>query len=153
MTNRSESESVLNKLLVQLFRDILDIEEKWLQNSEFSDLSVTEIHVIEAISLDKERTMSEVAYDLSITVGTLTTAINKLVKKGYVDRRRIEEDRRVVLVMLTDKGKEVFKYHEEFHNDMVKCTIDSFSKEEEIVLVSALKRVSEFFEEKYHLIK
>ena len=147
MTNRSESESVLNKLLVQLFRDILDIEEKWLQNSEFSDLSVTEIHVIEAISLDKERTMSEVAYDLSITVGTLTTAINKLVKKGYVDRRRIEEDRRVVLVMLTDKGKEVFKYHEEFHNDMVKCTIDSFSKEEEIVLVSALKRVSEFFEE------
>ena len=153
MTNRSESESVLNKLLVQLFRDILDIEEKWLQNSEFSDLSVTEIHVIEAISLDKERTMSEVAYDLSITVGTLTTAINKLVKKGYVDRRRIEEDRRVVLVMLTDKGKEVFKYHEEFHNDMVKCTIYSFSKEEEIVLVSALKRVSEFFEEKYHLIK
>lgn len=153
MTNRSESESVLNKLLVQLFRDILDIEEKWLQNSEFLDLSVTEIHVIEAISLDKERTMSEVAYDLSITVGTLTTAINKLVKKGYVDRRRIEEDRRVVLVMLTDKGKEVFKYHEEFHNDMVKCTIDSFSKEEEIVLVSALKRVSEFFEEKYHLIK
>lgn len=153
MTNRSESESVLNKLLVQLFRDILDIEEKWLQNSEFSDLSVTEIHVIEAISLDKERTMSEVAYDLSITVGTLTTAINKLVKKGYVDRRRIEEDRRVVLVMLTDKGKEVFKYHEEFHNDMVKCTIDSFSKEEEIVLVSALKRVSEFFEEKYYLIK
>ncbi len=153
MTNRSESESVLNKLLVQLFRDILDIEEKWLQNSEFSDLSVTEIHVIEAISLDKERTMSEVAYDLSITVGTLTTAINKLVKKGYVDRRRIEEDRRVVFVMLTDKGKEVFKYHEEFHNDMVKCTIDSFSKEEEIVLVSALKRVSEFFEEKYHLIK
>lgn len=153
MTNRSESESVLNKLLVQLFRDILDIEEKWLQNSEFSDLSVNEIHVIEAISLDKERTMSEVAYDLSITVGTLTTAINKLVKKGYVDRRRIEEDRRVVLVMLTDKGKEVFKYHEEFHNDMVKCTIDSFSKEEEIVLVSALKRVSEFFEEKYHLIK
>ena len=53
MTNRRESESVLNKLLVQLFRDILDIEEKCLQNSEFSDLSVTEIHVIEAISIDK----------------------------------------------------------------------------------------------------
>lgn len=153
MTNRRESEDVLNKLLVQLFRDILDIEEKWLQNSEFSDLSVTEIHVIEAISIDKERTMSEVAYDLSITVGTLTTAINKLIKKGYVDRRRIEEDRRVVLITLTEKGKEVYKFHEEFHNDMIKYTIDSFSIEEEMVLVSALKKISGFFEEKYHLIK
>ncbi|SCJ96886.1 Multiple antibiotic resistance protein marR [uncultured Clostridium sp.] len=153
MTNRRESENVLNKLLVQLFRDILDIEEKWLQNSEFSDLSVTEIHVIEAISIDKERTMSEVAYDLSITVGTLTTAINKLIKKGYVDRRRIEEDRRVVLITLTEKGKEVYRFHEEFHNDMIKYTIDNFSIEEEMVLVSALKKVSGFFEEKYHLIK
>ena len=153
MTNRRESESVLNKLLVQLFRDILDIEEKCLHNSEFSDLSVTEIHVIEAISIDKERTMSEVAYDLSITVGTLTTAINKLIKKGYVDRRRIEEDRRVVLITLTEKGKEVYKFHEEFHNDMIKYTIDSFSIEEETVLVSALKKISGFFEEKYHLIK
>lgn len=153
MTNRSESESVLNKLLVQLFRDILDIEEKWLQNSEFSDLSVTEIHVIEAISMDKERTMSEVAYDLGITVGTLTTAINKLIRKGYVNRRRIEEDRRVVLITLTEEGKAVYKYHEEFHNDMIKYTIDSFSHEEEKVLVSALKKISGFFEEKYHLIK
>lgn len=153
MTNRSESENVLNKLLVQLFRDILDIEEKWLQNSEFSDLSVTEIHVIEAISVDKERTMSEVAYDLSITVGTLTTAINKLIKKGYVERRRIEEDRRVVLIMLTDKGKAIYKHHEEFHNDMIKYTIDEFSQDEEKVLVSALRKISGFFEEKYHLIK
>lgn len=153
MTNRSKSENVLNKLLVKLFRDILDIEEKWLQESEFSDLSVTETHVIEAISLDKERTMSEVAHDLGITVGTLTTAINKLIKKGYVNRRRIEEDRRVVLIMLTEKGKEVYKLHEEFHNDMIKYTIDGFTPGEGEVLVKALERVSNFFEEKYHLIK
>ena len=153
MTNRSESESVLNKLLVQLFRDILDIEEKWLQNSEFSDLSVTEIHVIEAISLDKERTMSEVAYDLSITVGTLTTAINKLVKKGYVDRRRIEEDRRVVLIKLTEKGDEAFKSHADFHDDMIKSIMKELPKDEEEILITALKKMVNFFEEKYNLKK
>ena len=150
---QNEARDVLNTLLVDLFNDILKIEASVLKEGEFNDLSVTEMHIIEAIGLDREMTMTEVARDLEITVGTLTTAINRLIKKEYVERRRIEEDRRVVLVMLTDKGKEVFKYHEEFHNDMVKCTIDSFSKEEEIVLVSALKRVSEFFEEKYHLIK
>ena len=56
-----------------------------------------QIHTIEAIGLDRSRTMGEIAHDLRITVGTLTTAITKLIKKGYVERKRIEEDRRVVL--------------------------------------------------------
>ena len=42
------------------------------------------------------KTSSEVAKELSITVGTLTVAINNLVKKGYVERLRSEDDRRVV---------------------------------------------------------
>ena len=96
-------EDILNKLLVQLFNDILQIEEKSLKNTQFTDLSITEIHTIEAIGLDRSRTMGEIAHDLRITVGTLTTAITKLIKKGYVERKRIEEDRRVVLVNLTSK--------------------------------------------------
>ena len=46
-------EDILNKLLVQLFNDILQIEEKSLKNTQFTDLSITEIHTIEAIGLDK----------------------------------------------------------------------------------------------------
>lgn len=93
-----KGKKILNELLVQLFNDILQIEEKSLKNGPLSDLSVTELHTIEAIGMYKERTMTEVAQDLKITVGTLTTAINKLIKKGYVDRKRIEEDRRVFLL-------------------------------------------------------
>ena len=101
----TDNRGVLNNLLVKLFNDILRIEEKSLKKSEeLSDLSVTEIHTIDVIGEKEERTMSEIANDLSITVGTLTTAINKLIKKGYVERRRIEEDRRIVLVKLTEKG-------------------------------------------------
>ena len=88
---RKESEAVLNMLLVRQFNDILKIEGKVLKEGEFNDLSVTEMHIIEAIGIDRELTMSEVANDLDITVGTLTTAINKLIKKEYVERRRIEE--------------------------------------------------------------
>ena len=73
---------VLNELLVQLFNDILQIEEKTLKTGPLSDISVTELHTIEAIGMYSERTMSEVAQDLKITVGTLTAAVNKLIKKG-----------------------------------------------------------------------
>lgn len=89
--------SVVNELLVKIFNEILQIEEKTLKNGHFSDLSVREMHTIEAIGRKEKRMMSEVAQDLGITVGTLTTSINRLIKKEYVERSRIEEDRRVVL--------------------------------------------------------
>jgi len=139
---------VLNELLVQLFNDILQIEENTLKNGNLSDLSVTELHTIVAIGMYQERTMSEVAQDLRITVGTLTTAINKLIKKGYVERKRIEEDRRVVLVHLTKRGKLAYRLHEKFHNDMISDTINGVSKKEEEVLISSLERLNIFFKGK-----
>jgi len=144
---------VLNELLVQLFDNILEIEENTLKNGNLSDLSITELHTIGAIGMYKERTMTEVSQDLKITVGTLTTAINKLIRKGYVERKRIEEDRRVVLVHLTKRGKLAYRLHEKFHNDMINDTINGISEKEEEVLISSLERLNIFFNEKMILIK
>lgn len=146
-----KSRKVLNDLLVQLFNDILLIEEKTLQNGPLSDLSVTEIHTIEAIGMYKDRTMTEVAQDLKITVGTLTTAINKLIKKGYVERKRTEEDRRVVLIHVTKKGKLAYRLHEKFHSDMINETIGVLDEDQEKILVSSLEKLNVFFMEKYEL--
>ena len=148
----NNSHGVLNHLLVKLFNDILRIEENSLKKSStLADLSVTEMHTIEAIGAKKERTMSEVANDLGITVGTLTTAINKLIKKEYVERRRIEEDRRVVLVKLTEKGRDAYKLHERFHLEMIEETIDLLSEDEERVLVNSLEKITQFFHDKYDI--
>lgn len=146
-----KSRKVLNDLLVQLFNDILLIEEKTLQNGPLSDLSVTEIHTIEAIGMYTDRTMTEVAQDLKITVGTLTTAINKLIKKGYVERKRTEEDRRVVLIHATKKGKLAYRLHEKFHSDMINQTIGVLDEDQEKILVSSLEKLNVFFMEKYEL--
>lgn len=146
-----KSYQVLNELLVDVFNDILQIEQTALQNGEFKELSVTEIHTIEAIGMYESRSMSEVAADLKITVGTLTTAINKLINKGYVERKRIEEDRRVVLIQLTKKGKLAFRIHEKFHRDMVRATIEGLSEDEEKILVRAMEQLNNFFKSKYNL--
>lgn len=143
--------AVINRLLVQLFNDVLQIEESSLRNGEISDISMTEIHTIEAIGMYTEKTMSEVAQSLKITVGTLTTAINKLIRKEYVERKRIEEDRRVVLIKLTKKGKLAYRLHEKFHKDMVNTAIEGLEKNEEEVLVSSLSKLNDFFKKKYEL--
>jgi len=147
----SKGIKVLNELLVYTFNDILEIEQKALQAGSFSDISVTEIHTIQAIGMYKPRTMTEVAGDLNITLGTLTAAINNLVKKGYVERKRSETDRRIVNIQLTKKGKLAYRVHEKFHVDMVKATIEGLTEEEEEVLVKSLGKLNEFFKSKYNL--
>jgi DNA-binding MarR family transcriptional regulator len=147
----SKTISVLNELLVDIFNDILTIEQRALSEGEFKDLSITEIHTIEAIGMYEARSMSEVAKDLKITVGTLTTAINNLVKKGYVERKRVEEDRRVVLVQLTKRGKLAYRIHDMFHKNMIRETIRDLSEQEEQVLVGSLEKLNIFFKSKYNL--
>jgi len=147
----SKSTTLINELLVQLFNDVLQIEEQSLKSGVLSDISITEIHTIEAIGMYNERTMSEIAQKLKITVSTLTTAINKLIKKGYVERERIEEDRRVVLVKLTKRGKLAFRLHQRFHREMINNAIDGLSLDEEEILISSLNKINDFFTEKYKL--
>lgn len=138
---------IINDYLVNVFNDILTIEESELKKSTFNDLSITEMHTIEAVGMYKKKTSSEVARELSITMGTLTVAINNLVKKGYVERLRSEDDRRVVKLGLTKKGKLFFRMHQHFHRDMVKNVLIGMDEDEERVLLKALKNLHDFLKE------
>lgn len=140
----SHSIEEINTYLVSIFREILDIEEDALRNSSFSDLTISEMHTIEAIGLYGEHTSSEVAKKLNITAGTLSVAINALVKKDYVVRQRMEEDRRVIKLGLTKKGKLVYRLHEKFHREMVKRTVTGMDDEEVDVLIRGLANLHSF---------
>ncbi|CDF58832.1 MarR family transcriptional regulator [Thermobrachium celere] len=144
----SKTYTVLNELLVELFNDILMIEQQALRSKDFNDLSITEIHTIEAIGMYGDKTMSEVAEKLNITVGTLTVAVNNLEKKGYVERRRSEEDRRIVYVHLTNKGKLAYRMHEKFHSAMINEVVEGLTDEEEKILISSLEKLNNFFKQR-----
>jgi DNA-binding MarR family transcriptional regulator len=140
---------VANELLVKIFNDILEIEEVALRNGEFSDLSVREMHVIDAIGSKDQRMMTEVAKDLNITVGTLTTAVNKLITKGYVERKRIEEDRRVVMVTITENGVKAKEVHSAFHREMVNEAMADQNEDELEILLASLDKLNKYFKNKY----
>lgn len=139
--------STLNEVLVKLFRDITTIEEKAVKTGEYKDLTVNDMHVIEAIDMHEPKNMTSVAKALSVTTGTLTISVNGLVKKGYVSRIRSEEDRRVVLVSLTEKGCRAFAQHKRFHQRMIRAVTEGLTAEEQVVLERALRNVNQFFRE------
>ena len=138
----------INDVLVSMFNNILDIEEDCVCRGDFKDLSITEMHIIEHIGVDRERTMSDTAKDLRITSGTLTIAINNLIKKGYVERQRSEKDRRIVYIKLTQKGVEAYRFHENFHVDLVFSAIEGLDDNQQILLLDVLTNINKHFKSK-----
>lgn len=138
---------VLNNLLVNLFNDILDIEQKALITDEFKDISVTDMHIIEAVGIDEPKTMTAVSKLLGVTMGTLTIGMNGLVKKGYVLRARSTKDRRIVYASLTEKGLSAYRHHKNFHKSMIESVMKNLTEEEASVLTKAFVKLENFFEQ------
>ena len=145
--------ATLNEVLVRLFRNINAIEESVIKQSEYQNITTNDMHVIEAIGMKEPKNMTTVARSLMVTTGTLTIAVNGLVKKGFVERTRSEEDRRVVLISLTDKGRKVFADHQKFHEDMVAAVTEELSDEEQVILEKALSHLNVFFREKQQSVR
>lgn len=135
----------LNEVLVNLFNDIMDIEQKAIITPEFKDITNNDMHVIDAIGVGIPKNMSSIARELSVTVGTLTIAMNSLVKKGYVVRERSSEDRRVVYISLSEKGKKTYEHHASFHRQMIQGVMEELDGKELEVLVKTLKHLNSWF--------
>ncbi|MCD8090582.1 MAG: MarR family winged helix-turn-helix transcriptional regulator [Clostridiales bacterium] len=139
----------VNTLFFGLYNDIQRAEDEAQKNGVFNDLSLAEVHTVEAIGMYSQKSMSEVAAKLDITVGTLTVAVKNLVAKGYVTRKRSETDRRHVLISLTNKGRLMYRVHQKFHLDMIKAAIVGLSEYEAEVARDVLVRINGFINERY----
>ena len=137
--------AALNDVLVNLFRDIMELEEQAIITQEYQDITNNDMHVIEAIGVGEPKNMSTIAKLLSVTVGTLTIAMKSLVKKGYVIRERGKEDRRVVYISLSEKGLRAYRHHEEFHRQMIEAVLENLTEDETESLVKALAKLERWF--------
>lgn len=142
----------INRFLVEVFHEILKTEERALE-AQRPDLSVREFHLIEevcqAVDQGRDNRATAIAAAQRVTAGTLTTAVNALEKKGYLERRRDCEDRRAVRIYPTEKGWQANELHTEFHKEMVEDVLCALNEEESQIFIRALSSVTEFFRQKY----
>ena len=60
---------VINDVLVNLFNEIMELEEQAIITDEYKDITNNDMHIIAAIGLG-EKKMSDIAAELNITVGS-----------------------------------------------------------------------------------
>ncbi|MDD4796256.1 MAG: MarR family winged helix-turn-helix transcriptional regulator [Eubacteriales bacterium] len=136
----------LNALLVDTFHAIMQVEERMLHSSAL-DLSIGELHMIEAIAKNRVqgKTIGDIALEMDLSMPSVTIAINKLVKKGYVEKYRCQQDGRRVFVKVTRQGARADAAHRFFHENMIRSVVKEIAPGEQEVLLKGVKSLNHFF--------
>jgi DNA-binding MarR family transcriptional regulator len=125
----------LEDLLTRIFRTL---KENHVKDACNVNLSLPQFICLLIISKIGTMKMSELASYLSLSYASATNLINRLVEGKLVKRYDDPLDRRVVMVELTDKGKEITDNIKEIHKEVFYRNCSSLSDKEIKTLIEGL---------------
>ncbi|MCW5590146.1 MAG: MarR family transcriptional regulator [Legionellales bacterium] len=111
--------------------------------AQFADISVLQVQIILSIHFHHPCKMTQIAQSANLTLGSVTQIIDKLEEMQYVKRLRSTEDRRVIFVELTTKGREVVAAHQRHVKKVSKEILQKFNKDEQAQLLNFFHRMVE----------
>ena len=137
-------DEILEQILCKAYTKIIYSEEKILKDMIGDTLSLKEFHTLDVVNnamANQNNTASNIAKILGITQGTLTTNIDRLAKKGYVNKVKHDSDRRITYINLTREGQNIRQKHENMHLKSVRNAIKNLSAAEKVALMNAMNKL------------
>ena len=136
----------LSELLVDSFNLVNNIEKNRLKGVKNVDLSIGELHFIEAVGSGEEGlSVQKIAKALKITMPSVTVATRKLEEKGLVKKVQDTQDKRVVRVVLTPLGKKFDMAHQYFHTRMIRAILTHLQEEDKDTFMDVIRSLHDFF--------
>lgn len=101
----------LNKVLDELTTIMSDIikehKEKAISKESLSQITYSQFILIHHIKDTDDPTITKLAELMQISKPSLTSAVNKLMDIGIIHKIPSEDDKRVIYIELTDKGRSI----------------------------------------------
>ncbi|WP_251517407.1 MULTISPECIES: MarR family winged helix-turn-helix transcriptional regulator [Staphylococcus] len=107
-------------------------------------LNITEFAVMELLFHKGDQPIQRIGKKVLIASSSITYVVDKLEKKGYVKRLRLEKDRRVIYASLTDEGHELMASVFPHHAETLDNAFSVLTDEELLNLQNALKKLSRY---------
>lgn len=105
------------------------------------DVSLPEIQVLVYLGQTGPSRMSDIAGHMFTSLSNLTVIVDKLVKKELAERRRSEEDRRVVIVEMTEKGKEHYTRHHDIKLQLSRRILAALDDSDRKIYLDLVKKI------------
>ncbi len=137
-TKNRQKEKVLHTFFRKLIEELLN---KFTSEAIEMDLSLQEHYIIEVLGRNEQMTISNLADRVSAPLTTISSTLDRLYDQGFVERERSQEDRRVVEVSLSDKGREFFRANQQETRELVDNFLSRLSEEEREDLYRILSKM------------
>jgi MarR family 2-MHQ and catechol resistance regulon transcriptional repressor len=108
---------------------------------EETGLGLSDFGVLEVLLSKGPLPVNTIGPIVDLTPGSISIAIDRLVAKGLVSRVESADDRRVRIVVLTPRGKDLIVSAFRKHSGQIKKVFSELSPEELLSLEVALKKV------------
>lgn len=127
--------------------------EKFQKNDTFTDKSSGQGRVIAVLKMQSDITTKDLSYILGIRQQSLNELLKKLEKNGYVERVPSKKDGRVLLVRLTDKGKNIPEPIHDYSilfKELGEEELKLFSYSLDKVIASLQEEVGDIFDDNFY---
>lgn len=134
-------DEILEGMLIRSYSQIILNEEKILK--KLSDITLKELRTLEIISKVEKtgnNTSTNIANLLGISLGTLTANIDRLIKKGLVEKDKLMADKRTSIIILTQSGKRILKDYKNEHVNIIRKAMENLSSKEKTIIVSLVTK-------------
>ncbi len=81
-------------------------------------LSPVEAHTIQAVGDNQGLNLTALAKAMNVTKATMSERVKKLTRQGLLRKSKALDNRKEILITLTEQGRIVHKGHEEMHSKM-----------------------------------
>jgi len=132
----------LTQLIVEFYEKLSSWEHCVVRDK---GLTLPQVHALEILGTHNELRMKELAQRMGVTTGTLTVLADRLEKGGMIRRRPHAEDRRSIIVELTEKGHELFREHDELHLTLTEDITANLTEQELDSLADILEKMNNEF--------
>ncbi len=105
-------------------------------------MTAVQFRVLQIIAENGHATPTAIAHRMGVTQATMTALIDKLVKRGLVERRRSETDRRQTNVFITEAGRETVNDAPDPLQQRYVKNFEALEDWEQAMIVAALERVA-----------
>lgn len=141
MSKRTISEDRCQSLLISIRKIIqaVDIHSRKL-NKTFG-LTGPQLIVLQEISVQGQISITPLSRATSLSQATVTDITKRLESRGYIARKKREDDRRAVSIFLTEKGEEIIKDLPPLLQETFTDQFSNLENWEQMMIMSAFERV------------
>lgn len=86
-------------------------------------VSMAQLHVLFTLQRNGEMTMSRLAEMLDVSLSSATGLIDRIEERGFLERDRVPEDRRIVIARITPAGRRLLDEVDAINDDLLRSVL------------------------------